>query len=62
MPQLTLLCFPLNRKIFELAYLIFKLYNKSNLCRSTKVSHNQKADYLKEALSAEALLIESHLA
>lgn len=62
MPQLTLLCFPLNWKIFKLAYLILKLYDESDLCRSTKVSHNQKADHLEEAISAEALFIESHLA
>lgn len=62
MPQLTLLSFPLNRKILELTNFIFELYNKPNLSWRAKVAHYQKTDHLKKALSAQALLIEPHLA
>ena len=62
MPQLTLLRLLFYWEVLELAYLIFELNDKPDLCRGTEVAHNQEADHLEEAVSAQALFIQSHLA
>ena len=59
MPELALLRFLLYRKVFEFTNLILQLNNKPDFGTGAKVANNEKADDLKEAVSAEAFLVEA---